>query len=240
MSFNLNKSEEPSGPSKKSNFDLSKSDKNAGHPDRRRPAYWLYALIAVLITGGIAWYLIPHGNREQMLSNRAPAASTVPRADSSVTRQDSGLTIRETGTTHIPHQGNVGTKPDPDSGAQPAIKQPSAVAGDVASGSVVAASFKAGSSRPLMDPKSLTLVRAKIKNGEITKINIFGYASSEGALNINQSISQARADNYRKLLIRKGVAGDIIHAKGRGIQNPIAPNDTEDGRQKNRRVEVSF
>ncbi len=83
-------------------------------------------------------------------------------------------------------------------------------------------------------------MRQKQKAGTTLKISVFGYASSEGDIAFNQSISQARADAYKKWLIRKGIDESLVTAIGKGIENPIASNDTEAGRRKNRRVEVSF
>ena len=100
---------------------------------------------------------------------------------------------------------------------------------------VIAASFEAGSTAPRTS--MVTLAKLKRWTG---KINVFGYASSEGGPALNQSISQARADAYKKVLVRSGVADSLVTAQGKGIDNPIASNDTEKGRRKNRRVEVQI
>ena len=75
-------------------------------------------------------------------------------------------------------------------------------------------------------------------NNSSARLEVFGYASSEGSVAVNQSISQARADAFKNYLIAKSVKADRIKAIGNGIANPIASNDTESGRRKNRRVEV--
>lgn len=55
----------------------------------------------------------------------------------------------------------------------------------------------------------------------------------------NIRLSQARADSVRKYLIEKfGIDGSRISAVGHGANKPIADNDTEEGRQKNRRIEA--
>lgn len=69
-------------------------------------------------------------------------------------------------------------------------------------------------------------------------VEVLGYASSEGAAVINQSISQGRADAFKNYLISRSISAKRITAKGMGTENPIASNDTEMGRNKNRRVEV--
>jgi chemotaxis protein MotB len=54
----------------------------------------------------------------------------------------------------------------------------------------------------------------------------------------NLELSSARADNVVEYLISKGVPSSIISAQGFGEQRPVAPNDTEANKAKNRRVEI--
>jgi outer membrane protein OmpA-like peptidoglycan-associated protein len=68
-------------------------------------------------------------------------------------------------------------------------------------------------------------------------LEIGGYTDNVGNPTANQRISQQRADAVRRFLIEKGVSSDSLVAKGYGDSNPIASNDTEDGRFKNRRIE---
>ncbi|MBP2296782.1 OmpA family protein [Azospirillum rugosum] len=55
----------------------------------------------------------------------------------------------------------------------------------------------------------------------------------------NQELSQKRAEEVMRYMISQGVNPDMIQARGYGDANPIAPNDTPQGRAKNRRVEVT-
>ena len=55
----------------------------------------------------------------------------------------------------------------------------------------------------------------------------------------NQDLSQKRAEAVMQHMISQGVRKDMIEAKGWGDANPIAPNDTQEGRAMNRRVEVT-
>lgn len=110
--------------------------------------------------------------------------------------------------------------------------------GDIAPDApILAASFLAGSSQP--DEVAQETMNA-LKRDTTKKIYVFGYASSEGSIAVNQTISQARADAYQAILVKNGIAAQRIIAQGKGIDNPIASNDTETGRAKNRRVEVLF
>ena len=56
----------------------------------------------------------------------------------------------------------------------------------------------------------------------------------------NQVLSEKRADNVMQYLISQGVKEDMISAKGYGEQDPVASNDTAQGRAQNRRVELTL
>jgi outer membrane protein OmpA-like peptidoglycan-associated protein len=75
------------------------------------------------------------------------------------------------------------------------------------------------------------------KNPHIKKISIEGHASSEGDPKHNLKLSDERAKSVMKYLVDKGVEENRLTAKGFGIEKPIADNSTEEGREKNRRVE---
>jgi OmpA-OmpF porin, OOP family len=70
------------------------------------------------------------------------------------------------------------------------------------------------------------------------EIEISGHTDNVGAPEENMKLSQERADAVRNYLIKKGIAATRIVAKGYGDTQPIAYNDTEQGRAKNRRTEV--
>ena len=56
----------------------------------------------------------------------------------------------------------------------------------------------------------------------------------------NLILSQRRADNVMQYMISQGVKPDLVSAQGFGDSNPIASNDTAQGRAQNRRVELSL
>jgi outer membrane protein OmpA-like peptidoglycan-associated protein len=72
------------------------------------------------------------------------------------------------------------------------------------------------------------------------RIIVEGHASRESAAQeaYNQQLSERRANTVADELVRSGVNGRNISAQGLGTRMPIASNDTESGRQQNRRVEV--
>lgn len=78
------------------------------------------------------------------------------------------------------------------------------------------------------------------KNPQIKKVSIDGFASSEGGPAFNKKLSDDRAKAVMAYLTDHGVEKERLQAKGWGIEKPIADNTTEDGREKNRRVEFNI
>jgi len=69
------------------------------------------------------------------------------------------------------------------------------------------------------------------------KLEIVGYTDNNGDPRLNLALSHFRATVVSNYLFNKGIAANRIKAIGKGQEDPIAPNDTEDNRTKNRRVE---
>jgi outer membrane protein OmpA-like peptidoglycan-associated protein len=69
-------------------------------------------------------------------------------------------------------------------------------------------------------------------------LQIEGYTDSVGSDEFNQSLSEQRAGSVRDFLADQGVQASSITAKGFGKTQPVASNDTPEGRQRNRRVEI--
>jgi len=69
---------------------------------------------------------------------------------------------------------------------------------------------------------------------------IVGYTDSRGSEVYNKKLSQKRADEVKRLLIEKGVEASRLTAVGMGELNPIASNETPEGRAKNRRIEANL
>jgi len=79
-------------------------------------------------------------------------------------------------------------------------------------------------------------VLTEMNSGE--SVLIEGHTDSQGSDSANLALSQARADSVREYLISRGVPQDKIRSIGRGEQQPIASNDSPEGRANNRRVEI--
>jgi outer membrane protein OmpA-like peptidoglycan-associated protein len=69
-------------------------------------------------------------------------------------------------------------------------------------------------------------------------VEIEGHTDNVGSDEYNQGLSQRRADAVRSYLTQNGIGSDRIIASGKGEHQPVADNETEGGRQQNRRVEV--
>ncbi|WP_226064425.1 OmpA family protein [Kaistella polysaccharea] len=79
-----------------------------------------------------------------------------------------------------------------------------------------------------------------LKNNPDTNINIYGYTDSKGSDNYNLSLSDRRAAAVKTYLVSKGLASSRMITMGMGEQEPIASNDTDEGRAQNRRVEFAI
>ena len=77
-----------------------------------------------------------------------------------------------------------------------------------------------------------------LNNQPNTEVFIVGHTDSTGSDAINNPLSQDRANSARDYLVSRGVDNRRILTEGRGAREPIASNATEDGRARNRRVEI--
>ena len=77
------------------------------------------------------------------------------------------------------------------------------------------------------------------KNPDVT-VEVRGYTDSLGSDKVNLRLSQQRADRVSQALQERGVPAGHIRAKGFGATKPVASNNTPQGREQNRRVEIEF
>jgi outer membrane protein OmpA-like peptidoglycan-associated protein len=92
-----------------------------------------------------------------------------------------------------------------------------------------------------VDPRSYKLLEniARVLKGhdEITRLTVEGHTDDSGEESANISLSQQRAEAVVKYLVAQGVAESRLVAKGLGSTQPLEPNDTQEGRAANRRVQ---
>jgi outer membrane protein OmpA-like peptidoglycan-associated protein len=79
-----------------------------------------------------------------------------------------------------------------------------------------------------------------LKKYDDTNILIEGHTDSSGEDAYNMTLSESRAEAVESYLKTKGVSGSRITTEGYGESQPLQPNDSEAGRQQNRRVEVAI
>jgi OOP family OmpA-OmpF porin len=77
-------------------------------------------------------------------------------------------------------------------------------------------------------------------NPQIDLLQVEGHTDSTGTAAFNRKLSQQRAESVLKYLAGKGVRAGRMQAKGFGPDKPIADNATDDGKEKNRRVEFNI
>lgn len=231
MAFNLNKNE----PAEKAKtpFNLSKGETVVETPKNRN---WIIVVILVLLIGGGLWYYLypssalisesiatnqnsveDSATNEKVLNNALAADNNADTAGLIVNPKDLNITASEP------------AKPEEKSAPKPFLN--SKVAATFAQGTTTFA----GRNTPLIK-KLVQYLAANPK----ASINVNGYASSDGPLAANEAIAQNRADAFKKYLIGQGVDENKIVALGKGIENPIASNESDTGRRKNRRVEITF
>ena len=79
---------------------------------------------------------------------------------------------------------------------------------------------------------------AGLRDNQNTDLRIVGHTDNTGSDSINNPLSVDRANSTRNYLTSRGVSGSRIQVEGRGSYQPIASNNTNDGRSRNRRVEI--
>lgn len=101
--------------------------------------------------------------------------------------------------------------------------------------------FEMGSNQLTAQSKTqVNKVAELLKQYPDVKILIQGHTDNIGDVNQNTLLSLTRSNNMKKALVAQGISEDRIKIEGMGSLKPIASNDTEEGRAKNRRIELSI
>ena len=114
---------------------------------------------------------------------------------------------------------------------------------DYAPQQTAAVNFKSGSA--VLSPESKTTlddIASKALNAKGYVLEVSGFADSRGSVNLNRQLSQRRADAVIRYLVESHniPLRRIVTPYGYGELNPVAENDTKDGRAQNRRVEIKL
>ena len=222
MAFNLNKNDglEQTGNSK---FDLSKKGIPAATASGTRKSNNLrYIGVGILLVSIVGWYFLSNNDEPSRdASLVAPAEVVVDSLQIQAAKADGDVS-----KAAIAEGNSIGSD---------------GVESITSLNNKVPASFANGSTTfDKVDQSIVDELLSVLAANPGSSVEVLGYASSEGTLAANQSISQARANAFKDYLVSKNVSASRITAIGKGIEDPIASNQTEVGRKKNRRVEVKL
>ncbi len=197
----------------KSKFDLSKSDVST--PDFKEPKNSNKTVLIIVLIAVVAGAIYFFTNSSKTEENVTVASdSTATNLNDNVSNNTRDSTSENKSTILA-------------SNSTPSIDAP--------------AKFEKGSADVNnIDDSKVNQILEYIKSNSSAVITIEGYASSEGELDFNQKLSENRASNFAKYLVSKGISKENLKTIGKGVENPIASNDDENGRAQNRRVEIKF
>ncbi|MFP8883740.1 MULTISPECIES: OmpA family protein [Streptomyces] len=83
-------------------------------------------------------------------------------------------------------------------------------------------------------------IAEEIEEQGATEVNVFGYTDNLGSYEHGKVLSKKRAEAVHKQLLKDLGSGITFNIRGYSEDNPVADNSTEEGRKKNRRVEIAF
>jgi outer membrane protein OmpA-like peptidoglycan-associated protein len=192
-------------------------------PVRGRPTWLLPAVAAGLVGIALALFgLLPWGQRDVTTQTTVPYAS--PRQLASLTLP-TGEKISVTAGSFL-QQFNTFLSSKGDTSVSQRF-----VFDDL--------TFETGSA--MLTAQSVETVNAlaqTLKAYPAVKIGLEGFTDATGDAATNKQLSQERAEAIKNRLVQSGIAETRITTAGFGSEKPLASNDTEDGRAKNRRTEV--
>jgi OOP family OmpA-OmpF porin len=84
------------------------------------------------------------------------------------------------------------------------------------------------------------LAEALLGRPDIKRVFVSGHSDNRGSAPHNGKLTARRAEAVRAHLVAHGVPAAMLKAKGCGSKSPVAPNETDEGRAQNRRVEIVF
>lgn len=88
--------------------------------------------------------------------------------------------------------------------------------------------------------RNLDELAESVRDFDDTEIMVVGHTDSRGSESYNQELSEQRSNAAYRYLADQGVQPSRVTAMGRGEEEPVASNETDEGRQQNRRVEVAI
>lgn len=107
-------------------------------------------------------------------------------------------------------------------------------------GTIVLANIEFETAKSDIRPESYTYINdmhATLVAYPTMRIQIAGHTDSRGSAESNLQLSKQRAESVKRALVQKGIDADRLETKGWGADKPLAPNDTDENRARNRRTE---
>ena len=138
----------------------------------------------------------------------------------------------------VQRPANAGIDPNYDASKQKAVKITQTARG--AQITIDARVFFDSGKAVIKDDGLVLLDRTVTLLKEKTTANLVieGHTDNTGSAQLNQKLSEQRAESVRAGLVSRGIQNTRIETKGMGLSQPVADNSTEDGRAQNRRVEI--
>lgn len=200
---------------------------DVGH--RRSILPWLLAGLAVL--GGLIWWASSRQNRRDATQQVGTVPATEPRAQTPpATAPPVAPQATAPARPEIVAQGTIGPFQRAVEQGQGALPQRFVVQGlDYETDS---ATIQPQTARVLDE------VAAVMNANPSAMIRTEGHTDATGNMEVNRTLSTDRANAVKAYLVGQGVAPDRITAAGMASEQPIAPNDTQEGRASNRRTEI--
>lgn len=222
---------------------------------------WIKWALPLLVIGGLAWYFLGKGNPVDALGDAASATTEMVGDAAGTVADAAGDAVDATGNAVGDAASAAG---DMISGAFSNVNE----AAKAALGSITFGANSAGSQ--MMDFinggfkgdgkvtfRNLTFasgsdkidgtsgvevdhLAAILKAYPDVKINVAGYTDNQGNAASNQTLSENRAKSVKQRLMDAGIAPERIATAGYGDAQPVASNDTAEGRAENRRIEVTI
>jgi len=85
---------------------------------------------------------------------------------------------------------------------------------------------------------TLDSIAAFLRIESKASVNVLGHTDNSGKEDYNLTLSSQRAEVVAEFLLDRGVDSERVNFIGKGSSQPVLPNDTPEGRRKNRRVEI--
>src|SRR5262249_35963656 len=194
-------------------------------PDVRRAGLgWWPALVGGLAALAFLIFLVSRGLQPHVASTPTDAPAAAPRQLTSITLPDGGkVDVGEGGSVYQLNRFLA------DKSSTDLPKR--FVFDDL--------HFESGSTRLTPDgQQTATALLSVLKAYPSVRVALEGHTDSTGAAAANKALSQQRADAVKQMLVDGGVAADRIEAQGYGQERPVADNNSDTGRARNRRLEL--